>query len=135
MNEPPLNSTATAELTVAGSDLASASPDSPPPVFPAVLATARMVALMEVASARIVQPFLVAGETSVGVNLQVTHTAATAPGAKVRAEARYLGREGKLFLFEVAAYDPAGEIGRARHTRAVVTTARLEAGAARRRGA
>jgi predicted thioesterase len=48
------------------------------------------------------------------------------------ARPRFVGLEGKLYAFEVAAFDGGGEIGRGRHTRAIVETARLLAGAARR---
>jgi predicted thioesterase len=91
-----------------------------------------MVALMELAAARVLRPHLRPGELSVGVTLDVVHTAATPPGATVSATARFLGREGKLFVFEVLATDDAGEIGRCKHKRAVVGTERLVAGAARR---
>jgi predicted thioesterase len=91
-----------------------------------------MVALMERAAARLMQPLLGPGELSVGVQLDVRHAAPTPAGARVRAEARFVGLEGKLYRFEVVAFDPAGEIGRGVHTRAIVETARLVAGAARR---
>jgi len=91
-----------------------------------------MVALMEVAAARVLQPHLRPGEFSVGVLVEVDHTAATPEGAHVTATARYLGREGKLHLFEVAARDPGGEVGRGAHRRAVVSGERLVAGAHRR---
>jgi predicted thioesterase len=68
----------------------------------------------------------------VGVTVEVAHTAATPRGIKVTAMARYLGREGKLFVFEVVAHDRGGEIGRGTHKRAVVSTGRLLAGADRR---
>jgi fluoroacetyl-CoA thioesterase len=132
MNEPSVNSTASAQLTVATSDLASALNLEPADAFPPVFATSRMVALMELAAARVLRPHLGAGELSVGVSVDVMHTAATPPGATVTATARFLGREGKLFLFEVSATDDAGEIGRGTHKRAVVATERLIAGAARR---
>jgi fluoroacetyl-CoA thioesterase len=132
MTDPPIDSTASAELQVTPSDLASAVRFGPRDAFPAVLATARLVALMEVASARILQPFLGAGELSVGVLVDVTHSAPTPPGATVTATARYVGRDGKLFVFDVITTDAGGEVGRARHKRAVVDTARLEKGAARR---
>jgi fluoroacetyl-CoA thioesterase len=90
------------------------------------------VGLMEVAAARILSPHLREGESSVGVSVEVVHTAATPPGAGVTATARFAGREGKLFLFEVTAADDAGEIGRGTHKRAVVAVERLLAGAARR---
>ena len=114
-------------------DLASAFTPGPGDSFPRVFATARMVALMEIAAARILQPFLAEGDASVGVDVQTTHTAATSPGARVRAHARYIGPEGKFHAFEVSAEDEAGEIGRGIHRRAIVQGARLEASAARRR--
>jgi predicted thioesterase len=132
MSEPELNATASVELFVSATDLASAlsleAGDSYPPVF----ATSRMVALMEIASSRILRPFLEPGELSVGVHVDVSHTAATPRGIKVTATARYLGREGKLFVFEVVAHDRGGEIGRGTHKRAVVSAERLLAGADKR---
>jgi len=132
MSELAVNSTASARLTVAQSDLASALNLEPADAFPPVFATSRMVALMELAAARVLRPNLRAGELSVGVSVDVVHTAATPPGATVTATAKFVGREGKLFLFEVSAVDNAGEIGRGTHKRAIVTTERLVAGAAQR---
>jgi fluoroacetyl-CoA thioesterase len=129
MSEPTVNSTATAQLTVAAHDLASALNLEPADAFPPVFATSRMVALMELAAARVLRPYLREGEASVGVSVDVVHTAATPPGATVTATARFVGREGKLFLFEVSAADNAGEVGRGTHKRAIVTTERLVAGA------
>jgi predicted thioesterase len=104
----------------------------PGDVFPAVFATSRMVALMEVAAARVLGPHLLEGELSVGVTVDIVHTAATPPGGTVTATAKFVGKDGKLFLFEVSATDDAGEIGRGTHKRAVVSAERLMAGAARR---
>ncbi|HTO89446.1 MAG TPA: thioesterase [Thermoanaerobaculia bacterium] len=132
MSEPTLDSTASAQLTVGPSDLANILNLGPGDSFPPVFATSRMVGLMEVAAARILSPHLREGEVSVGVSVDVVHTAATPPGATVTATARFVGREGKLFLFEVAAADDAGEIGRGSHKRAIVAAERLVAGAARR---
>src|SRR5688572_19722575 len=50
MNEPLIDSTAEATLVVSSNDLASALPLEPCDTFPAVFATSRMVALMEIAS-------------------------------------------------------------------------------------
>jgi fluoroacetyl-CoA thioesterase len=127
--EPEINSTASAELIVAESDLATALDRD---LFPAVFATSRMVALMELAAGRLLEPFTRPGEQSVGVTLEISHTAATPPGIKVTTTARYLGRDGKLFLFEIVAHDQGGEIGRGTHKRAIVSTERLLAGATRR---
>jgi predicted thioesterase len=128
--EPGAN--ASAEIVVSAADLASAFAPGPRDSFPPVFATARMVALMEIAAARVLEPFLPPGAHSVGVRVDVDHTAATPEGATVTATARYVGREGKLHLFEVAAFDPGGEIGRGTHRRAVVSGERLVAGAQKR---
>jgi len=134
MTEPKIDATATAQLTVSGSDLASALPLEPEDAFPAVFATARMVALMEIACARLLRPCLLEGQLSVGVSIDATHSAPTPEGATVTATARYVGRDGKLFVFEVVASDDGGEVGRASHKRAIVDVARLEGSASRRVG-
>ena len=131
-NAPELNATATAQIVVGAADLASALPVEMDDAFPDVFATARMIGLMEIAAARVLQPLLGPGELSVGVTVDVTHSAPTPLGAQVTATARYAGRDGKLFLFEVSAADPAGEIGRGWHKRAIVSSERLQSGAARR---
>lgn len=124
---------AEASLTVEVSDTAQALSISSEDSFPEVFATSRMVALMELAAARLMRPILQSGQLSVGVALNVRHTAATPIGGKVRATATYLGPDGKLFRFKVEAFDEAGPIGEGEHTRALVATDRLLAGAARRK--
>ena len=111
MPDPEINATATAELVVGPNDLASSISAEHGDSFPAVLATARMVALMETAAARVLQPLLGPGELSVGVTVDIMHSAPTPPGVRVIATARYTGREGKLFVFEILAHDEGGEIG------------------------
>lgn len=132
MSDPILNTVAMAELEVMLSDLAPAIALEDDDDFPPVFATSRMIALMEVAGARLLRPFLGEGELSVGVEIDVTHAAPTLPGSNVQAVARYLGREGKLYVLEVIAVDDGGEIGRGIHKRAIVANNRLLAGAARR---
>ncbi|HKO55141.1 MAG TPA: thioesterase [Thermoanaerobaculia bacterium] len=132
MRQPELDTSATAELRVTDADLASALHLEPGDEFPAVFATSRMIALMEVAASRLLRPFLEEGELSVGVTVDVVHTAATPKGGMVTATATYTAQEGKLFVFEVSAADDAGEVGRGTHKRAVVATSRLLTGAAKR---
>jgi fluoroacetyl-CoA thioesterase len=131
--EPEPGASAEAEIVAGPNDLASAFRPSTTDDFPAVFSTARLVALMEIAASRILQASLLPGEMSVGVTIETTHTAATPTGATVRSHARYLGRDGKFYAFEVWAEDEKGEIGRGRHSRAIVERARLEASAAKRR--
>jgi predicted thioesterase len=132
--EPELNTIGTATLIVGPQDLASSISGETGDEFPPVLATARMIALMEIAAGRILQPLLGPGELSVGVTVDISHTAPTPPGAEVIATARYAGREGRLFLFEVSVADPGGEVGRGWHKRAIVSNERLQSGAAKRVG-
>jgi fluoroacetyl-CoA thioesterase len=132
MPEPELNATGTAELVVGPNDLASSLPIETGDHFPPVFATARMVGLMEIAASRVLQPLLAPGELSVGVTVDITHTAPTPVGARVTATARYSGRVGKLFIFEVSAADAGGEVGRGWHKRAIVMSERLQSGAAKR---
>lgn len=125
--------TGTVTHVVGPGDLASALSEDPSHRFPDVFATSRMIAFMELAAARVLQPLLGPGELSVGVTVDVTHSAATPPGAEVRATGTFLRMEGKLYVFEVVAHDPGGEIGRGTHKRAIISTERLLAGAAKRR--
>jgi predicted thioesterase len=133
-NEPELNTTGTATLVVGPQHLASSISSETGDEFPPVLATARMIALMEVAASRVLIPLLGPGELSVGVTVDINHTAPTPLGAEVTATARYTGREGKLFVFEVSCADRGGEVGRGWHKRAIVSSERLQAGAAKRAG-
>jgi fluoroacetyl-CoA thioesterase len=134
-NRPMLapGTTTVAGCVVGEADLASRLGGEPGDEYPDVFATTRMIALMEVAASRALRPLLRPGEMSVGVGVDVRHAAPTPPGAGVRATARFTGMDGKLYVFDVVAEDEAGEIGSGRHTRAIVETARLLAGAARRR--
>ena len=117
------------------SDTAQVLSTSPEDTFPEVFATSRMIALMELAAARVMRPLLRAGQLSVGVTVNVKHTAATPVGGEVRAVATYLGEVGKLFRFKVEAFDEAGSIGEGEHLRAIIATERLLAGAAKRKAA
>jgi fluoroacetyl-CoA thioesterase len=121
-----------ARFHVQPSDSARALEMAPEDSFPDVLATARMVAFMEMAATRLMRPLLEPGQHSVGVSVDIKHTAPTPIGGNVRTVATYLGADGKLFRFKVEAFDDAGPIGDGQHTRAIVTTSRLLAGAAKR---
>jgi len=97
--------------------------------FPEVFATSRMVALMELAAARLMKPLLQDGELSVGVNVNINHIAATPNNEVVNTVATFKGMEGKLFSFEVELFDNGGKAGFGTHTRAIVKTERLLQGA------
>ena len=127
---------ATAEIAmdVRYEDTAHALSSLTDDTFPEVLATSKMIALMELAAAKVLRPLLKDGELSVGVVVNVKHLAATPKGGRARAVATYAGPEGKMHRFRVEAFDDAGLIGEGEHVRAIISTERLMSGAAKRTG-
>lgn len=117
---------------VENTDLASELSSQPIDTFPRVLSTSRMIALMEIAAARLMTPLLKKGELSVGVDVKVKHIAATPCGKDVQARAIFKGVKGKLYVFEVELHDDGGLAGRGLHTRAIVDADRLVTGALER---
>ncbi len=115
--------------TILPQDLASEVAVGSEDTFPEVLATSRMIGLMEVAAARLMQPLLKSGELSVGVGVDIKHFAPTPVGEEVRVVATFLEPSGKLYLFEVEVFDRAGKVAGGRHTRAIVEKAKLMEGA------
>ena len=85
-----------------------------------VYATPCMDALMEGAACEALEGFLSEDQTTVGIELNLKHVAATPVGMEVRAEAEITAVEGKIISFSITAYDEAGKIGEAEHKRAIV---------------
>ncbi|KFY05590.1 hypothetical protein V492_08427 [Pseudogymnoascus sp. VKM F-4246] len=127
-----VDTVATATSKVTPSDLASNIAHSRDVCFPEVLATANMLSLMEIASARVLAPHLSCSQTSVTARTYIKHSAATPLGAQVTATARFLGLEDKLYKLEVVASDSGGEVGRAHIWRAVVSKEGIESNASLR---
>lgn len=90
-----------------------------------VYATPCMAALMEGAACEAIADALEDGETTVGIELNLKHIAATPVGMEVRAEAEVTAVEGKILTFAIKAFDEAGEIGNATHKRALVNAQRF----------
>ena len=85
-----------------------------------VLATPKMIALMEEASYKCVADGLDKGSSTVGTYLDVKHLAATPVGMKVRVESILDEVDGRKLVFTVKAYDEAGLIGEGKHERFVI---------------
>ena len=85
-----------------------------------VYATPCMVALMEGAACEAIAEAIPEGQTTVGIELNIQHLAATPVGLEVRAEAEVTAVEGKIITFELHAYDESGEIGKGIHKRCIV---------------
>lgn len=87
-----------------------------------VYATPCMVALMEGAACEAIAPCLSEEKTSVGIELNISHLAATPVGLEVRATAEVTQIDKSIITFRVEAFDESGKIGEGTHKRAVVTT-------------
>ena len=90
-----------------------------------VYATPCMVALMEGAACEAIAAAVPEEKTSVGIELAVSHLAATPVGMDVRAEAEVTAVDGNIITFSVTAYDGSGKIGEGTHKRAIVSTQRF----------
>ncbi|MGA7431997.1 MAG: thioesterase family protein [Xanthobacteraceae bacterium] len=91
-----------------------------------VLATPVMINLFEAAALAAIESLLPPGHQSLGIHLDVSHTAATPIGLRVTATAEVVHVEGRTVTFKVAARDEFEEIGRGTHQRVVVSVARFD---------
>jgi predicted thioesterase len=119
--------TATVELTVTDADTAVALRSGDVPV----LATPRVVALVEEATVSAVAPALPVGQTTVGTRVDVEHLAPTVVGSSVVAQARLDSVDGRRLAFAVSVTDGGTEVARGRVERVVVDRDRFIAKAAR----
>ena len=85
-----------------------------------VLATPKMIALMEKSAADLVEKLLPEEFTSVGISLNIQHTAPTPINMKFSAQSEIISLDGRKIIFEVVANDERGEIGRGTHERFIV---------------
>lgn len=92
-----------------------------------VLASPIMIALMEAAAVDCVEQHLPAGQESLGIRLEVDHTAPTPVGLTVTATAELTAIDGRRLTFHVEARDSRDLIGKGRHTRVVVDTEHFRA--------
>ena len=119
-----------ADTVVTEQNTASAVGSGLVPVF----GTPFMIALMENAAVNALEPYVEAGQGSVGTHLDVSHDAATPIGLKVWAEAELTAVEGKALTFSVTAYDEAGPIGKGTHNRFLIDVDRFLAKAEAKKG-
>jgi len=90
-----------------------------------VLATPWMIAFMERAAHRLLAENLPAGESSVGVLVDIRHLAPTPIGATVRVQVEIVTLDGAQVTFSVQAWDQVEKIGEGRHQRVVINEARF----------
>ena len=93
--------------------------------MPNVFATGFMVGLMEWACLEALKPHLDEGEGSLGIHIDVSHSAATVPGQVVTVDATVTAVTGRRVQFDVVAHDGVEVIGKGRHERMVVPWVRF----------
>ncbi|MBV1852281.1 thioesterase family protein [Catellatospora tritici] len=93
--------TAKVQLTVGDADTAQALGSGDVPV----LATPRVVALVEAATVAATARALESGQTTVGVRVELEHRSATPIGRQVTAEALLAKVDGRRLFFEVTVRD------------------------------
>jgi predicted thioesterase len=90
-----------------------------------VLATPRLVSLIEGAAIRAVEPHLEPGAGTVGTRIDLKHLAATPVGMRVRARAVLREVEGRRLVYEVEAFDDVEKVAEGTHERFQVSQARF----------
>jgi fluoroacetyl-CoA thioesterase len=91
-----------------------------------VLATPVLVSLMEEAALNAAERLLPEGHQTVGIRLDITHTAATPVGMRVIARAELIKVDGRRLTFRVSAEDEKELIGEGTHERIIVNVARFD---------
>jgi fluoroacetyl-CoA thioesterase len=93
--------------------------------MPQVFATAYLVGLFEWACMEAMQPHLDSGEQSVGVDIRISHIAATPPGLTVSVQVLVEAVQGRKVSFRVSAHDGVEPIGEGTHQRVVIQPERF----------
>lgn len=89
-----------------------------------VYATPRMVSDVEYTCRDALLQHLDPGEDSVGAHVSIDHLAATPLGLKITIEANITEIDRRKVVFAFSVRDPVEEVGRGRHVRFVVETAK-----------
>ena len=90
-----------------------------------VLATPRLVGLLEEAAIAAVQSRLPAGTGTVGTRIDVKHLAATPVGMRVRARAVVREVDGRRYVYDVEAHDEREKVAEGTHERFQINQARF----------
>jgi predicted thioesterase len=98
-----------------------------------VYATPRMVSDVEYTCRDFLLQHLDPGEDSVGAHVSIDHLAATPMGLSVKIEARVTEVDRRKVTFEFSVHDPVEQVGRGKHVRFVVETAKTRARLAAKR--
>ena len=95
------------------------------PPMPAVLSTPQLIGFLERTARMLLVPILDEGESSVGVQVDIEHLAATLPGAVVTCSARVVLVDRKLVTFKVEAREGDKPVATGLHRRRVINVERF----------
>ena len=109
-------------ITIQESDTARASGGD---TLPPVLSTPRMISYLERTAHTSLLPFLAAGQSSVGVLVNVRHMAATPVGMEARFRTELLSVEGRRLRFKIEAWDAVEKIAEGEHERFIIDESRF----------
>jgi fluoroacetyl-CoA thioesterase len=93
--------------------------------MPTVFATGFMVGLMEWTCLKVLEPHMEPGEGSLGVHINISHSAATVPGQTVTVDAECTKVSGRRVSFHVKAHDGIDIIGEGSHERMIIPWSRF----------
>jgi len=111
-------------------------PESPEfQVMPKVLATGFMVGLFEWACIQAINPHINwPAEQTVGIDVKLSHTAATPPGLTVTVKGKLETVEGRKLVFSLVADDGIDKISEGTHDRFIIDAAKFNAKMAAKAG-
>lgn len=97
------------------------------PNLPDVFATPFLGGLMERVSAELIDKHLDPGQQSVGISMNLTHSAATPLGMGIRVKTEIVSVEGRKLTFKLEAFDDVEKIGEATHERFIIQADKFNA--------
>ncbi len=104
--------------------------------MPKVLATGYLVGLMEFACIKFINPHIDwPRQQTVGIHVDVSHTAATPPGMTVTIKGKLEKVEGRKLSFSLEAFDDQDQISKGTHERFIIDAEKFNASVAKKRAA
>lgn len=97
------------------------------PNLPDVFATPFLGGLMEQVSAELINEHLEPGQQSVGISMNLVHSAATPLGMEIRVVTEVSAVEGRKLTFRLEAFDDVEKIGDATHERFIIQADKFNA--------
>ena len=104
------------------------------PNLPDVFATPCLGGLMERVSAELINEHLNPGEQSVGISMNLQHSAATPLGMVIRVRTEVTAVQGRKLTFKLEAFDEVEKIGEAVHERFIIQADKFNARVAEKAG-